>query len=96
MATGRISEYVNLQDKVRFNGGGHLNHEFFWDGLCSPKDSHLDENSELSKMLTQNFGSPENFMQMFNQRTATIKGSGWGWLAYNSTQHSLEYHQTHD
>lgn len=25
---------INLSQSIKFNGGGHLNHEFFWDSLC--------------------------------------------------------------
>ena len=30
----------------------------------------------------------------FNASTAGIQGSGWGWLAYNKTTKSVEFHTT--
>ena len=36
---GQVSKMIELQKNIKFNGGGHLNHEFFWDSLCAPKDS---------------------------------------------------------
>ena len=31
---------ISLQKNIKFNGGGHLNHEFFWDSLCPVANSH--------------------------------------------------------
>lgn len=39
-ATGNIQRSIELSKAVKFNGGGHFNHEFFWDSLCAPGDSH--------------------------------------------------------
>ena len=31
---------------------------------------------------------------MFSTNTATLKGSGWGWLVYNKQSGQLDYRQT--
>ena len=46
------------------------------------------------RLLERDFGSVEAFKAHFNAKTAAIQGSGWGWLAYNTTTKKLEYHQT--
>ena len=40
---GDLKASIALEKEVRFNGGGHINHEFFWDSLCPMKDSSLPE-----------------------------------------------------
>lgn len=72
-----------------------MNHEFFWDTLCPVKDSHRpEEGSLLHTMICENFGGIDEFIEHFNARTATIQGSGWGWLCYNTKQKGLKYRTT--
>jgi Fe-Mn family superoxide dismutase len=48
---------------------------------------HLD--SPLSKAIKETWGSMDKFIQDFNNRTAAIQGSGWGWLALDQTNKKL-------
>ena len=67
MYKGDLKKMISLEQKVKFNGGGHYNHEFFWDSLCAPKDSHLPEkDSILHQQLVKEFGSMEAFIQTFS------------------------------
>jgi len=34
IAAGDVSRVIALQDAVRFNGGGHVNHSIFWTNLA--------------------------------------------------------------
>jgi len=45
-------------------------------------------------MIAKEWGSIDNFIQMFNTNTTAIQGSGWGWLVYNKNTKVLEYHTT--
>ena len=89
--------YLSLLSAIKFNGGGHLNHEFFWEGLAPIKEGggqHPDESTELRQLIDKEWSSVEGFQKFFNERTASISGSGWGWLTYNKSTGQLEYIQT--
>ena len=52
MARGETEKALALTDKLNFNAGGYLNHEFFFDGLCATKDSaRPDEGTTLREMI---------------------------------------------
>lgn len=93
-ATNNLADMLKIQRDIKFNGGGHLNHEFFWDSLCPEVDSALPDSGPLHDAIIASWGSHEEFVKVFNQRTAAIQGSGWGWLAYNVTKDSLEFRAT--
>ena len=42
-ARNDLHTVIDLSKNLKFNGGGHYNHEFFWDSLCAPADSHRPE-----------------------------------------------------
>ena len=97
MEAGDHQKYTDLSQGVKFNGGGHLNHEFFWDSLSpiGERGGFLPaEGSDLHTALTQAFGSVDNFISHFSANTAAVQGSGWGWLAYNKTSGDLEFRTT--
>ena len=97
LESGDTQKYVDLSQGIKFNGGGHLNHEFFWDSLAPVSNGGgvlPAAGSDLHKMLTHSFGSVENFITFFSANTAAVQGSGWGWLAYNKTSKELEFRTT--
>jgi len=86
-----LAEMISLQQAIKFNGGGHVNHSIFWTNLAPPKKGGGDSPSgELSKKIEQSFGSVQNFITKFNDKTAAIQGSGWGWLGYCKTDDKLK------
>ena len=72
----------NIREKVRNNGGGHYNHEFFWN-LMSPK-AKLKPSGNLEKSLNDQFGSFDKFKNEFIQIGLDRFGSGWVWLCVNN------------
>jgi superoxide dismutase, Fe-Mn family len=97
LAKGDINKYVMLANGIKFNGGGHLNHEFFWETLAPIKaggGALPDQGQELRTLIDNEWGSIEKFQEYFNTHTASLQGSGWGWLVYNKTSKLLEYRQT--
>jgi len=63
---------------VRNNGGGHFNHNLFWD-VMSPAGGGLPA-GELLAAINGSFGSFEKFRELFSTAAATRFGSGWAWL----------------
>ena len=72
----------SIREKIRNNGGGHFNHEFFWN-LMSPKPKTKPE-EKLLKMIESQFKSFDNFKQEFIQAGLDRFGSGWVWLCINN------------
>lgn len=80
LAKNDTSKIISLQNALRFNGGGHINHSIFWDNLTPAK---TELSGELKTAIDTSFGSLENFKKEFTAATVAVQGSGWGWLGYN-------------
>ncbi|OGD25716.1 superoxide dismutase [Candidatus Azambacteria bacterium RIFCSPHIGHO2_01_FULL_40_24] len=64
---------------LKNNGGGHLNHSFFWEIMAPKKE--IDE--KLYEEIKTTFGSLEEFKKIFGNTAATHFGSGWAWLVHD-------------
>lgn len=67
---------------VRNNGGGHWNHHFFWESLCSP-DAGGAPSGKLADVINHAFGSFDEFKTKFAAGGVGRFGSGWVWLLVN-------------
>lgn len=81
------TKIIGLQNALRFNGGGHLNHEIFFKNL-TPKSTTLG--ADLCAEIDRNFGSFEAFKKELIASTVGVQGSGWGWLGYNPKTKGLQ------
>lgn len=70
-----ISSYSTA---VRNNGGGHYNHDLFWN-IMSPGGSSSPSGALLDA-INASFDSFDNFKEQFSNAALTRFGSGWGWL----------------
>lgn len=90
-----MRDFENLtmeeKDKTMFrnNGGGHLNHSFFWT-IMGPK-KEVDE--ALTVKIKEKFGSVEEFKTVFTETAVNRFGSGWAWLVENDKK-ELEVYST--
>jgi len=84
----------------RNQGGGYINHSFFWT-IISPK-KEID--SSLVKEVEAKFGSIELFKEKFTALAISHFGSGWTWLVrdqnstlqlYNTANQDSPYLQGH-
>ncbi|EFJ40809.1 superoxide dismutase [Mn] [Volvox carteri f. nagariensis] len=88
-AKGDVSKLITLQGAIKFNGGGHINHDIFWTNLIPAKDFE-PPSGELKTMIEAQWKSLDSFISTFNAQTAAVQGSGWGWLGYNKGTGRLE------
>jgi len=90
-AKGDVSSIVSLQQAIKFNGGGHLNHSIFWKNLAPIGQGGGDMPSgDLDTMIKNQYGSLEDFQTKFSAATVAVQGSGWGWLGYDTISKSLK------
>ena len=64
--------------KMRNNGGGHFNHEFFW--KCMKPGTSNGPSGKILAAINQSFGSVESFKTQFADAGKNRFGSGWAWL----------------
>ena len=80
-----LSDVNSIPEDIRQalinNGGGHLNHAFFWQ-LLSPEKTEIT--ADVKAAIDESFGSFDAFKDAFTQAAATRFGSGWAWLVVNA------------
>ncbi len=79
-----ISKY---SPKMRNNGGGHYNHELFWQ--CMKPGTATKPTGKLAAAIDQSFGSFETFKTQFTDAGKNRFGSGWAWLVLNADKKLL-------
>lgn len=68
----------DIRGVVRNNGGGHVNHSFFWK-VIAPGGAKAPS-GDLAAAIDAAFGSFDAFKEAFAKAGATRFGSGWAWL----------------
>lgn len=68
---------------VRNFGGGYYNHAMFWE-VMSPNGGGMPT-GKLLQAINESFGSYDNFVKEFEKAATTLFGSGWAWLAIDSS-----------
>lgn len=93
LENSNLRQLVSLQKKVKFDGGGHINHSLFWKNLAPPgsKETDIDTAAPtLKKAIVDQWGSVQKFKDEFITVLADLQGSGWGWLANKQAEGRLE------
>ncbi len=71
----------SLQTTVRNNGGGHWNHDLFWEIMAPPGEGGGGQpRGSLAATILRDFGSLKAFTDQFSQAASGVFGSGWAWL----------------
>ncbi len=84
---GKISKY---SPKMRNNGGGHYNHEFFWKSMRASVSSNAPDGS-VQNSITRDFGSFDAFKTQFTDAGKNRFGSGWAWLVKTADKKLVVY-----
>lgn len=71
--------FGDVEQKLRNNAGGHINHSFFWKAMCSYDEANQPPQSIID-MLSSSFGSLDEFKSQFAAAATSRFGSGWAWL----------------
>lgn len=69
-----------IQTAVRNNGGGHLNHTWFWSMMAKAGTGGTGPTGELAKAIDASFGGLDGFKKEFTAAALSRFGSGWAWL----------------
>src|SRR3990172_5961156 len=78
------------QASIRFNGGGHLNHSLFWENLAPMNRGGGEKpEGELLKAIEKEFGQFGALVDLVNEKTIAVQGSGWGWLGFDKERKHL-------
>jgi Fe-Mn family superoxide dismutase len=78
----------SIRTAVRNNGGGHANHSLFWT-VMSPNGGGQPD-GPLAAAIQRDFGSFDEFQQLFTTTAASRFGSGWGWLVVQDGKLAVE------
>jgi Fe-Mn family superoxide dismutase len=66
----------DIRIAVKNNGGGHVNHSFFW--LILKKG--IEPKGEVLNAIIKKFDSLDKFKEEFSKKALSLFGSGWCWL----------------
>ncbi len=85
-----MAAMIALQQAIKFNGGGHVNHSIFWTNLAPVgKGGGEPPSGELAAAIQSDFGSLEQCIEKLSAQAVAIQGSGWGWLGLNPVTNRL-------
>lgn len=74
-----LEEIIKNSEGAIFNNAAQVwNHTFYWHCM-TPEKGDLPQ-AVLLKTIERDFGSFDNFKQVFIKQAATLFGSGWLWL----------------
>ncbi|HTX24249.1 MAG TPA: superoxide dismutase [Steroidobacteraceae bacterium] len=91
---GSYDNVAPLARALAFNVSGHVLHSLFWRNLA-PKAGGRPA-GDLAQAIERNFGSFEAFKQQLSRTAATIMGSGWAALMWDTLSAQLLVAQIHD
>ena len=74
LLTGLKDLPTDIQAAVRNNGGGHHNHNLFWESMKPGGSNNVPE------AVIKTFGSLDAFKTKFTEAAIGRFGSGWAWL----------------
>ncbi|HEY1081786.1 MAG TPA: superoxide dismutase, partial [Prosthecobacter sp.] len=65
---------------IRNNGGGHVNHTWFWQWMAPAGSGPKEPEGKLGEAIQSTFSSVDEFKKLFGEAATKRFGSGWAWL----------------
>lgn len=65
---------------IRNNGGGHVNHTWFWQWMAPAGSGPKGPEGKLGEAIQSTFSSVDEFKKLFGEAATKRFGSGWAWL----------------
>jgi Fe-Mn family superoxide dismutase len=78
-----------IRTAVKNNGGGHLNHDFFWN-IMGPQAGGAEPGGALATAISGSFGTFVDFKKKFGDAAGKHFASGWVALALDHASKKLE------
>lgn len=72
----------DIRTAVQNNGGGHVNHSFFWEILAA--NAGGAPTGAIADAISAKFGSFDAFKETFKTAATGRFGSGWAWLVVDA------------
>src|SRR5579872_3759015 len=91
---GALDGVATLERALAFNVSGHVLHSIFWRNL-TPKGGGKPT-GELGQTIERQFGNFDLFKQQMSKTAATLMGSGWAALMWDTMSAQLVITQIHD
>lgn len=85
---------VDIRTAVINNGGGHMNHDIFWNSM-TPRAQQQPQGA-LAEAIARDFGSFEEFRRKFSAAAAAHFASGWVALSLDLATGKLEVAELHE
>ena len=73
----------DIRTAVQNNGGGHVNHSFFWEILAS--NAGGAPTGAIGEAIVAKFGDFDAFKETFKTAATGRFGSGWAWLVVDAS-----------
>jgi len=77
-----LAQVSGLPAAFRNHGGGHWNHDFFWNSMTAPGTGGAPSEA-LAGAIDEAFGSLDAMKDAFKSAGGGQFGSGWAWLIVN-------------
>jgi Fe-Mn family superoxide dismutase len=85
------SDWAGVAQAIRNHGGGFVNHELFFLNMAPPSEGKgFKPELNVAKLVTETYGSLENFKKLFLEAATKVFGSGWAFLVYLPKTKKLE------
>jgi Fe-Mn family superoxide dismutase len=82
-AKGDLVQQIVIDEAIKFNGGGNINHTLYWENLAPiGKGGGELRDGELKALINETFGSLDHLIEIMTPMCIGVQGSGWGWLGY--------------